>query len=371
MKKAILLSILLAFVSIAFSKAFAQDYALDFGEIDDFRFIMVGSDTRFDTDCVTVEAWIKPTSLPTGTYIYEGRSTIIWNGDQAAGRDPYIFYINEFGALEAHIDFNDGGPGLFIVDTTPVLLNEWQHVALTIDPTQICLFLDGQLMQQLIHNRGPAVKNHSRVAIGRHLWYKNPFGGVMDEMRIWGVALTAQEIRDGMYHQLTGLESGLVAYWDFNEGTGQIVHDSSPNAIQGVLGLNYTVEEYDPIWIPSQRPKTPPMLAILIDIKPGSYPNSINLISKGVVPVAILTTSGFNAWDVDPYSIEFASAAPGRWTMEDVDRDGNLDMLFHFYTQDLNLTNESTEATLTGETSDGTPIKGTDTVNIVPGGKWR
>ena len=42
-----------------------------------------------------------------------------------------------------------------------------------------------------------------------------------------------------------------------------------------------------------------------IDIKPGSDPNSINLRSKGVIPVAILTTEDFDATTVDPLSVEF------------------------------------------------------------------
>ena len=58
-----------------------------------------------------------------------------------------------------------------------------------------------------------------------------------------------------------------------------------------------------------------------IDIKPGSDPNSINLKSKGVVPVAVLTTPDFDAATVDPATVEFAGASPVRWTMEDVDGD--------------------------------------------------
>jgi hypothetical protein len=103
-----------------------------------------------------------------------------------------------------------------------------------------------------------------------------------------------------------------------------------------------------------------------IDIKPGSCPNSINLKSKGVVPVAVLTTPDFDASDVDPETVLFAGASPVRWTMEDVDGDGDMDMLFHFKTQELNLVSGSTEATLTGYTTWGNPITGTDSVKIVP-----
>jgi hypothetical protein len=106
-----------------------------------------------------------------------------------------------------------------------------------------------------------------------------------------------------------------------------------------------------------------------IDIKPGSDPNSINLKSKGVVPVAVLTTDDFDASSVDPTTVLFAGAQPVRWTLEDVDGDDDLDLLFHFKTQELNLSEDSTEATLTGATYGETSIQGTDTVNVVPRGK--
>jgi len=113
----------------------------------------------------------------------------------------------------------------------------------------------------------------------------------------------------------------------------------------------------------------PPVIEVIIDIKPGSYPNSINLKSKGVVPVAVLTTGGFDASTVDPSTVLFAGAEPVRWRMKDVDSDGDLDLLFHFKTQELNLDENSIEATLIGNLYDGAPIQGTDTVNIVPKGK--
>jgi hypothetical protein len=109
-----------------------------------------------------------------------------------------------------------------------------------------------------------------------------------------------------------------------------------------------------------------PLIYVGIDIKPGSDPNSINLNSKGKVPVAILTIDDFDAYDVDPVSCEFAGAYPVRWNMEDVDNDGLHDILLHFMTQELELTKESIEATLEGETYDGIQIIGTDSVNIVP-----
>jgi len=111
------------------------------------------------------------------------------------------------------------------------------------------------------------------------------------------------------------------------------------------------------------------IIMVEIDIRPRGNPNSIDLKSRGVVPVAVLTTEEFDARTLNPYSVTFAGASPRSWKLIDVDRDGDTDMLFLFKNLELvGLTESSTEATLTGETCDGIPIEGTDTVNIVSEG---
>jgi len=107
---------------------------------------------------------------------------------------------------------------------------------------------------------------------------------------------------------------------------------------------------------------------VVIDIKPGSFPNSINPDSKGVIPVAILTTDDFDATTVVPETVGFGpgDALPVHWALEDVDGDGDIDMILHFKTQDTGISEGDTEATLTGGTIDGIPISGTDSVRTVP-----
>jgi hypothetical protein len=106
---------------------------------------------------------------------------------------------------------------------------------------------------------------------------------------------------------------------------------------------------------------------VAIDIKPGSDPNSINSTSKGVIPVAILTTDDFDAATVDPATVRFGpnEAAPIRWALEDVDRDGDMDLSLKFDTQTVGFAPGDTEATLTGETLGGCCFWGTDSVRIV------
>ncbi len=128
---------------------------------------------------------------------------------------------------------------------------------------------------------------------------------------------------------------------------------SGSGGLHGPLGLTFL---------------TPPaVLPVTIDIKPGSNSNSINPRSKGVTPVAILTTDTFDAGTVDPTTVRFGpnGAAPVHYALEDVDGDLDLDLILHFKTQDTGIVCGDTSASLTGETTGGQVIEGSDTVNTV------
>jgi hypothetical protein len=72
--------------------------------------------------------------------------------------------------------------------------------------------------------------------------YTEYFWGDIDEVRIWNVARTQQEIEDNLLTELTGLESGLVAYWNFNEAPGStVVNDSTPNGNDATLAGGATL----------------------------------------------------------------------------------------------------------------------------------
>lgn len=111
-----------------------------------------------------------------------------------------------------------------------------------------------------------------------------------------------------------------------------------------------------------------------IDIKPGSYPNPINPGSQGVIPIAILTTDDFDAATVDPASISIAGrgvAVRGKAEklmarLEDVDGDGDKDLLVQVETQSDGAVWVSGTVVLTGNTYDGLPIVGQDDIIIVP-----
>jgi hypothetical protein len=118
-------------------------------------------------------------------------------------------------------------------------------------------------------------------------------------------------------------------------------------------------------------------LQVDIDIKPGSDPNSINLGSAGVVPVAILSTPDFDATTIDPATVSLAGARVklvGKSSRmlahaEDVDGDGDTDLVCQVMTVDFILEPGDSEAILEAELYPeygGRPVTGSDFLRIVP-----
>jgi hypothetical protein len=113
----------------------------------------------------------------------------------------------------------------------------------------------------------------------------------------------------------------------------------------------------------------PSVTPLEIDIKPGSPQNSVNPRSRGKITVAILTTDSIDAGTVDPTTVLFGAtgteAAPVGWALEDVDGDGDADLVLRFDTEGTGIACGDISASLTGETVDGNAIQGSDSVKTV------
>ena len=132
----------------------------------------------------------------------------------------------------------------------------------------------------------------------------------------------------------------------------------------------------------------PQILSVEIDIKPGSDLNPVNLASNGVIAVAIFTTADFDASLVNASTVVFAEASAVHGALEDVDGDGDLDMVLHFRVQDTNLADwyarllaediedgvldsnhQTASVSLTGKTATDEYFAGFDDVDLFLSGK--
>jgi len=154
---------------------------------------------------------------------------------------------------------------------------------------------------------------------------------------------------------------GTRAYVANGEFDNVLVIDTATNTVVA------TIAGAGPLpWGVAITPTPVSVITVAIDIKPGSDPNSINPRNRGVIPVAILTTDTFDATTVDPTTVRFGvtgtEAAPVQTALEDVDGDGDTDMILHFNTQETGIVCGDTSASLTGETFGGQAIQGSDSI---------
>ena len=194
----------------------------------------------------TIEAWFETTS---GGVILGYQTS--HPSTNPGGYLPSLYVGTDgrlYGALAGWPLVNSAGT---------VADGRWHHVALVVDGqagTQN-LYLDGQVIGPVHGSPSDFGGGFNQIGIGytayyfpntNGAWYG--FQGQIDEVRIWSVARTAEEIQDDSTHALFGTEPGLEAYYQFEEGTGSTAHDLTSNHRDATLS---TTGSSLPAWVGS------------------------------------------------------------------------------------------------------------------------
>jgi concanavalin A-like lectin/glucanase superfamily protein/VCBS repeat protein/type IX secretion system substrate protein len=231
------------FFSFSVNTVFAQDpfpgTALNFDGIDNF--VECGdSGSIAISNSLTIEAWIKvsssfPASGRVGNIIGNVGQTPNFNFEgHQNGRLRFYWNNGEINVYATNFDMRD---------------DAWHHVAVTRDSitNQIIFYTDGQVNG--IFSAGSNADYHWPLGIGNDLRTPGiPFHGLIEEVRLWNVARTEQEIRENIHLTLTGSENGLISYWQFNEASSDTTYDP-------VGGNNGTLHNFDMAdWITSTTP---------------------------------------------------------------------------------------------------------------------
>lgn len=192
-----------------------------------------------------------------------------------------------------------------------------------------------------------------------HYWHNTDGGVIGDLIGNWEIVITP-------------IQWGDITSWDIYSADGSSIS----------LDMSFTT------YLAVCQP-------ISVDIKPGSWPNPINVRSKGVFAVAICGTEDFDVMTIDPATVKIHSedvetgVSPLRWSWEDIatpytadmggghalDGDGLMDLVLHFKTQEAASVLTITEhigqilpLIIRGnlfEEYDGTRIEGRDNVWIL------
>ena len=242
------------------------DFSLKFDGINDYVEISDAPELSGYGNSLTFEAWIVPTDISHASTIIS--KYLHWN------TKDWGMFIDTNGLLgfQRESGPGPGGGNWFVYSSVPVSLNNWNHTCFVFDNSNdiLNLYLNGIF----VGSRNVTVDLPDTTAPvwigGDGPFYFSRYGtgmfsGYIDDVRIWNVARTNEEIFNNMLSgSVTGNENGLVAYWNFNEGSGQELYDYTHYSRNTFLGSTTGHDENDPTWRNEHSPVVPIPSAVLI-----------------------------------------------------------------------------------------------------------
>lgn len=201
--------------------------AIQFDGLDDEVLIPDSPNLRFSAGSpMTVECWFYPTPGVSSHAILGRRAGSYMNYQISYGGGVFDFFSPGSIRVRAYYD-------------PP--LNQWTHVAGTYDGTTSHLFING--VEQGTSSGYPTVNDPAPLKIGGS--YTDPrFVGQVDEVRLWNVALTEEQILAGFSRTVDPTTPSLVGYWNFDEASGDVTdrsgHDNDGSLLNGALRVAST-----------------------------------------------------------------------------------------------------------------------------------
>lgn len=176
--------------------------------------LVTSSNPNIANSSFTIEFWMKNDSS-------SGSGWMIGQGTPATDQGLHIAWMSgnkiRFGFWSDDLD----------TDTLSDIMH-WHHFAFTYDATTKTqkTYRDGvNLTTRTATNNysgtGPLymASTFQAGAAG--------FSGSLDEVRLWNVARSADQIRENMHLSLAGNESGLLGYWRMDEASGSTAGDAT------------------------------------------------------------------------------------------------------------------------------------------------
>lgn len=218
---------------------------LRFDGVNDWVSVPNSSSLNMTTNNFSIEFWVKRTSNYSDyAKMIAGKKVAPGNAPDSPDKNAGYDVLITKGAYQPLLRVGDGSVYESSRPTNAgdlVPLNEWTHICFVYiysTHTATC-YINGEAVPTSKFTTGNigSMSNSDSFKIA-HLGNTNLnhyFPGEIDELRVWNDARTLAEIQDNMCKKLVGNESGLVGYWQMNEGSGTTVFDETVNNNDGTL----------------------------------------------------------------------------------------------------------------------------------------
>jgi chitodextrinase len=187
------------------------------------------------TSAMTLEAWVNPSTVTSAwrDVIYKG------------GNDNY--YLEGTSSLSGvpGAGATVGSTDATIVGTAALAVNTWTHLALTYDGTALRLYVNGvQVSSQPI--TGSILTSATPLQIGSDNVFGQYFAGMIDEVRVYNVALSQTQIQSDMATPVgTGGSTPVVSFSATSLNLGSVATGSSsapkPTILSNIGGAQLSI----------------------------------------------------------------------------------------------------------------------------------
>jgi hypothetical protein len=195
------------------------------------------------TGAMTIEAWANFNSTPSSGSIYSIAAKWNHEGTGNSDRSYQAALRNDSGTLKAILNTSSNGGNSGVTQAqwnwTPTL-GQWYHLAWVFDGSGNAIFYVDGTSQGTATGQNTSISNQSQsVYIGAagngSGGAEEFFDGQLDEVRVWNAARTGTQLSNNKSVELAGNESGLVAYYPFEDigddaGSPFALYDRMSNA---------------------------------------------------------------------------------------------------------------------------------------------
>ena len=201
----------------------------------------------------TIEGWVYPMGTKWGDdgglyYLYDH----FFGFRNNTNCDFYILQLKE-NEFEARFK-NSSGTEYTIYAVVNGITNQWQHLALTYDGTNLTLYRNGISIGSMAASGSLSNTTQELFIGGIYDSYSDdlayPLRGKVDEFRMWKSARTQAELKDNMTNVVSSSSTNLVLYYKFDQSTGTTLTDEK-GSHNGVLTAYPYPDAITSTWVES------------------------------------------------------------------------------------------------------------------------
>jgi uncharacterized repeat protein (TIGR01451 family) len=263
--------------------------ALDFDGVNDY--VQRASQFSVGANDFTLEAWLYPAGSATATILGQDIP------NNAASQFNFYYTGGRVG-----FDFSNQANTVgvsFLSSVGSVPTNTWTHVALVRSGVNHFIYINGVLnatsaSSAIIDNQSHTDPNKP-FRIGSRGSSASPFAlfaGHIDEVRLWNVARSCAQISQSRSCELAGTETGLVSYYQLNQGTAgdnnagvTTAIDSGPAVSGGALN-NFALNGATSNWIAPGGVTTGTICGPVMDSEINIKGNGVSITDGDTTPGA-------------------------------------------------------------------------------------